>query len=67
MAEMGKYSNMMKMGRRGDQEMAQESAPTDGMSKGGAVNTGGKGPVDMGSRGGKEYAQDSAKCDGMCK
>jgi hypothetical protein len=60
-------AELMSKLKRGGQEMAQESAKTDGMTKGGAVNTGGKGPVDMGSRGGKEYAQDSAKCDGMCK
>jgi hypothetical protein len=53
--------------KRGGKEMAQESAKTDGMTKGGAVNTGGAGPVDLNKRGGKEYAQTSAKTDGCCK
>lgn len=53
--------------KRGNKEMAQESAKTDGMTKGGAVNTGGAGPVDLNMRGGKEYAQTSAKTDGCCK
>ncbi len=52
------------MEKRGS-EYAQDSAKTDGMSKGGAVNTGGAGPVKMEKRG--EYAQDSAKTDGLCK
>lgn len=53
--------------KRGGKEVAQESAKTDGMTKGGAVNTGGAGPVDLNKRGGKEYAQVSAKTDGCCK
>lgn len=50
-------------------EYAQESAKTDGMSKGGAVGAGGSdGNVDaLGKRSGKEYAQESAKTDGLCK
>ena len=50
-------------------EYAQESAKTDGMSKGGAVGAGGSdGNVDaLGKRGGSEYAQESAKTDGLCK
>jgi hypothetical protein len=53
--------------KRGTKEIAQESAKTDGMTKGGPVNTGGKGPVSLDMRGGKEYAQMSAKTDGMSK
>ena len=53
--------------KRGGKELAQESAKTDGMCKGGPVNVGGAGPVDLGSRGGKEIAQESAKTEGMCK
>jgi hypothetical protein len=50
-------------------EYAQESAQTDGMSKGGTVGAGGSdGNNDaLGKRGGKEYAQDSAKTEGLCK
>jgi hypothetical protein len=50
-------------------EYAQESAKTDGMSKGGAVGAGGSdGNVDaLGKRGGSEYAQESAKTEGLCK
>jgi hypothetical protein len=48
-------------------EYKQESAKTDGMTKGGAVNTGGAGPVKADMRGGKEYAQMSAKTTGLCK
>lgn len=50
-------------------EYAQESAKTDGMSKGGSVGGGG----DNGNifatlkRGGAEVAQECAKTDGMCK
>ena len=50
-------------------EYAQESAKTDGMSKGDSVGGGG----DNGNifatlkRGGAEVAQESAKTDGMCK
>jgi hypothetical protein len=51
-------------------EYAQESAKTDGMSKGAATQ--GAGGSDgnndaLGMRGGKEYAQESAKTDGLCK
>ena len=50
-------------------EYAQESAKTDGMSKGGSVGAGGSdGNNDaLGKRGGSEYAQESAKTDGLCK
>ena len=50
-------------------EYAQESAQTDGMSKGGAVGAGGSdGNVDaLGKRSGKEYAQESAKTEGLGK
>jgi len=56
------------MEKRGP-EYAQESAKTDGMSKGGAVGAGGPdGNNDaLGKRGGKEYAQESAKTEGLCK
>jgi hypothetical protein len=55
------------MEKRGT-EYKQMSAKTDGMSKGGAVNTGGAGPVNKaGMRGGKEFAQESAKTTGLCK
>jgi hypothetical protein len=52
------------------QEYAQESAKTDGMSKGPASQ--GNGGSDGGifatlKRGGQEVAQESAKTDGMCK
>ena len=51
-------------------EYAQNSAKTDGMSKGPAQQ--GNGGSDGGifatlKRGGKEVAQDSAKTDGLCK
>jgi len=50
-------------------EYSQESAKTDGMSKGGAVGAGGSNGDIFGSlkRGGSEYAQESAKTDGLCK
>ncbi|MFZ9326453.1 MAG: hypothetical protein ACO24H_03200 [Polynucleobacter sp.] len=57
------------MEKRGS-EYTQESAKTDGMSKGPAKQGAGgnDGNVDAeGKRGGKEYAQMSAKTDGMCK
>jgi len=46
----------------------QESAKTDGMSKGGATGAGGDNGniIALGKRSG-EYAQESAKTDGMCK
>lgn len=43
-----------------------DAAKTDGLSKGGAVNTGGSGPVDLNKRS-AEYSQESAKTDGLCK
>jgi len=51
-------------------EYAQQSAKTDGMSKGPATQGGGGsdgGNFALGKRGGKEVAQESAKTDGMCK
>lgn len=51
-------------------EYAQESAQTDGMSKGAATQGAGgsDGNVDsLGKRGGSEYAQESAKTEGLCK
>jgi hypothetical protein len=50
-------------------EYAQESAKTDGMSKGGSQGAGGTdgGNFAMGKRGGKELAQESAKTEGLCK
>ena len=50
-------------------EYAQESAKTDGMSKGGSVGAGGPdGNNDaLGKRGGKEYAVETAKTEGLCK
>ena len=49
-------------------EYKQESAKTDGMSKGGHVGAGGSdGDIfALGKRSG-EYAQESAKTDGLCK
>lgn len=50
-------------------EYKQESARTDGMSKGGSVGGGGSNGDIFGTlkRGGKEVAQESAKTDGLCK
>jgi len=51
-------------------EYDQESAKTDGMSKGAASQGAGgsDGNVDaLGKRGGKEFAQESAKTEGLCK
>ena len=59
-------ANIFNEEKRGGKEMAQVSAKTDGMTKGGPVNTGGAGPVDLNKRY-AEYAQVSAKTDGMCK
>lgn len=50
-------------------EYTQESAKTDGMSKGGSVGGGGDNGnifADL-KRGGSEFAQESAKTDGLCK
>jgi hypothetical protein len=49
-------------------EYAQDSAKTDGMSKGGSVGAGGAdgGNFALGKRSG-EYAQESAKTEGLCK
>jgi hypothetical protein len=59
-------ANIFNEEKRGGKEMAQVSAKTDGMTKGGPVNTGGAGPVDLNKRS-AEYAQVSAKTDGLCK
>jgi hypothetical protein len=51
-------------------EIAQESAKTDGMSKGPAhQGAGGSdgGIFALGKRGGKEIAVEEAKTDGLCK
>jgi len=50
-------------------EYKQESAKTDGMSKGGNVGGGGSSGDIFGTlkRGGQEVAQESAKTDGLCK
>lgn len=51
-------------------EYAQESAKTDGMSKGAASQGGGGsdgGIFNSLKRGGQEVAQMSAKTDGVCK
>lgn len=50
-------------------EYTQESAKTDGMSKGGSVGGGGSNGDIFATlkRGGSEFAQQSAKTDGMCK
>ena len=50
-------------------EYSQESAKTDGMSKGGAVGGGGSNGDIFATlkRGGAEVAQESAKTDGLCK
>ena len=56
--------------KRGKDEVAQESAKTDGMSKGAATQGAGGsdgGNFSLGKRGGKELAQESAKTDGLCK
>lgn len=47
----------------------QESAKTDGMSKGGAVGAGGSNGDIFSTlkRGGKEVAVETAKTDGLCK
>lgn len=49
-------------------EYSQESAKTDGMSKGGETGAGGDngGIFETLKRSG-EYAQESAKTDGLCK
>jgi hypothetical protein len=50
-------------------EYDQESAQTDGMSKGGSVGAGGDNGnifADL-KRGGSEYTAETAQTDGMCK
>jgi hypothetical protein len=56
--------------KRGGKEMAQESAKTDGMTKGGSPGIGGGDTSIFGKLkglSGGEYKQESAKRDGMCK
>jgi hypothetical protein len=55
--------------KRGGKEVTQESAKTDGMSKGGPVGAGGSTGDIFATlkRGGKELSQESAKTDGLCK
>jgi len=49
-------------------EYKQESAKTDGMSKGGATGVGGdNGNIFASLKRSGEYAQESAKTDGLCK
>lgn len=50
-------------------EYKQDSAKTDGMSKGGSVGAGGSNGDIFSTlkRGGAEMAQQSAKTDGLCK
>jgi hypothetical protein len=50
-------------------EYKQESAKTDGMSKGGETGAGGSNGDIFATlkRGGGEYDQTSAKTDGLCK
>lgn len=51
-------------------EYEQESAKTEGVSKGAATQGAGGSDgnvVALGKRGGKEVAQESAKTDGLCK
>lgn len=61
-------ADLIKDGKRGGKELAQESAKTDGECKGGETGLGGAPSMDKFhmSRG-AEYAQESAKTDGMCK
>lgn len=61
-------ANLINDGKRGGKEMSQESAKTDGMSKGGETGMGSAPSIfnDL-KRGGAEYKQVSAKTDGMCK
>jgi hypothetical protein len=56
--------------KRGGKEMAQESARTDGLMKGGSPGVGGGDTSIFGTlkgHGGSEYKQESAKVDGLCK
>ena len=51
-------------------EYKQESAKTDGMSKGPATQGAGGNDgniLHLGKRGGAEYTSNTAKTDGMCK
>lgn len=56
--------------KRGNKELAQESAKTDNMCKGGATGIGG-GDTSLFSKlkghGNREIAVEQAKTDGMCK
>jgi len=57
-----------KLKRNGKDEYAQESAKTDGMSKGGQTGLGSAPSMsEFCNSKGPEYRQESAKTDGMCK
>ena len=61
-------ADLIKDGKRAGKELAQESAKTDGMSKGGETGIGSApDQLSLGKRGGKEFAVEEAKTDGMCK
>lgn len=55
-------ADLMSLGKRGGKEFAQESAKTDGMSKGGATGMGGSDAPIFASlkRGGKEMCTEVA-------
>jgi hypothetical protein len=56
--------------KRGGKELAQESAQTDGMCKGGSPGVGGGDTSIFGElkgHGSAEYRQESAKTEGLCK
>jgi hypothetical protein len=58
----------LKEEARGGKEFAQESAKTDGMSKGGQTGVGGAPSLnDFHVARGDGYSQESAKTDGLCK
>jgi hypothetical protein len=56
--------------KRGNKELAQESAKTDGLCKGGSPGVSGGNTSTFGTlkgHAGGEYKQECAKVDGMCK
>ena len=54
-------ADLMSLGKRGGKEMAQDSAKTDGMSKGGKTGLGSAPDIySMLKRSGKEMAQETA-------
>jgi len=55
-------ADLMSLGKRGGKELAQESAKTDGMCKGGSTGIGGGDASIFSSlkRGGKELCQETA-------